>query len=112
MAKAVEKTVAMIGRKEAILPFRALGVKAFVVNEPIETVQEIKKLKQTGQAGVIYVTEDVTVGVEDEIRSLGSDALPAVVVIPSFTSGEESTGLAELSKIVEKAVGSDILGNE
>ncbi|MCA9375728.1 MAG: V-type ATP synthase subunit F [Candidatus Doudnabacteria bacterium] len=112
MAELQTKTVAMIGRKQAILPFRALGVQAVAVEGADATIEELKRLKNEGEAGVIYITEDVTIGVEDEVRALGQDALPAVVVIPSFDSGEESRGLAELSKIVERAVGSDILGGD
>ena len=106
------KSVAMIGRKEAILPFRALGVQTEEVESPEEAVRALKGLKEREAAGVVYITEDIASGVEDEIRALGQDALPAVVMIPSFSSGEgTSRGLAELSAIVQKAVGSDILGD-
>lgn len=114
-------SLAIIGSREAILGFRALGVDTIAVKDSREAVENLfalKKMKQVSELGkeietpkyaVIFITEDLAqhISIED-YKKLSIGALPAIIPIPSH-QGSTGFGLTKLKRIVEKAVGSDIL---
>ncbi|MDH3325050.1 MAG: V-type ATP synthase subunit F, partial [Candidatus Peregrinibacteria bacterium] len=60
---------------------------------------------------VVFVEENVYKDLpEDLITRLTKKALPAVIPVPAPNSGDENFSGNRLRKIVERAVGSDILG--
>ena len=103
---------AIIGPRDAIAGFALLGVDILPVDtqeEAEETVTTLIKEKQKDERGIdvhtyaiIFVTEDFTVDVSHK------DALPAIIPLPSH-QGSTGYGLQRLKRIVERAVGSDIL---
>lgn len=103
----MHKKIAMIGDKDSILGFKALGVSVFPVVDAGEAAVVLRKVSSDGYA-VIYVAEHFARDLQDIIRKLQQASLPAVVVIPDH---RENLGLAmeKLKLIMEKAVGVDIL---
>lgn len=111
--------IAIVGQKEAIQGFALLGVDIVPVNEPSETAEQLLRLKkdvfvdETGRErnryAIVFVTEDLMSGLsaEDE-RKLSKGALPAIVPLPSHR-GSSGYALDRLSRIVERAIGSNIL---
>jgi len=60
---------------------------------------------------IIFITEDLAQEIPElEMKKLMQDVLPAIIPLPSHL-GSTGFGNKRLSKIVEQAVGSDILGN-
>lgn len=112
MAQQAKKDIVIVGRRQAVLPFGAIGMNTVDVADGPEAITAIKSIKSSGSAAVVFVTEDVIEGIEDQIQALGQDALPAVIAIPSFSSQGESRGVAQLKAVVQKAVGSDILADD
>jgi len=105
-----EYKIGMIGTEEAIMGFIALGVKCFPIKENAEIVDIIQSIK-ADQFGAIFITEDWAGRVRSELdTAFEREALPAIVTVPS-PQGATKEGLSNLKKIVEQAVGSDILFN-
>lgn len=111
--------IAIVGQKEAIQGFALLGVDivpAHTGPEAAEALLRLKKemsLDETGRErnryAIVFVTEDLAsqLSAEDE-RKLARGTLPAISPLPSFRG---STGYAteRLKRIVERAIGSNIL---
>ena len=111
--------IAMVGSQETIAGFSLLGVDTVPAASPKDAVVELFALrKKTTTDGhgiarplyaIIFITEDFVVGItqEDE-KKLAQGALPAIITIPSHR-GSSGYGLERLKRIVERAVGSNIL---
>lgn len=101
--------IAIIGSSDAIGGFRAIGVEAINVNSINDCKNKFIEAIDSGKYGIIFVTEDWVEKIQDTFNSVSLRALPSIVAIPS-QKGTTGAGLANLKKIVEQAVGSDILG--
>lgn len=99
--------IAMVGARDSILGFRALGLDVYPVATGSEAEAAFAECVRRKYAA-IFVTEGFAEAVAPQMRALAAQPLPAAVLIPE---GQESTGqgLARLRAIVEKAVGADIL---
>ena len=99
--------IAIVGSPQAILGFKALGLEAFPINSP-DSGREVLKKIGLGHYAILLISEDWAVVLEEELNELKQRSLPAVTILPSQL-GSSGLGYQELRKIVEKAVGSDIL---
>lgn len=112
--------IAIVGPKETVAAFSLLGVDVVTAGTTAEAVASLLKLKRETQTergvqrsvyGVVFITEDLASGISpDDERKLQRGALPAIIPLPSIheTDGT-SYGLVRLKRIVERAIGSDIL---
>lgn len=112
-------SIAIVGNKETILGFKALGLKAFDANSPEETVKVLYDLKsreivndKTGETkpefAIIFITEELAMGIsKDDYKKLSAQALPAIIPVPG-SKGTTGYGIRRIGKMVEQAVGSDI----
>lgn len=111
--------IAMIGSKEAVGGFALLGVDVVPVESGAQGVEELYRLKRettTDSQGIernsyaiVFITEDLSSELSpDDEKKLARGALPAIIPIPSH-QGSTGYGLQRLKRIVERAVGSDIL---
>ena len=105
----VNGKIAVIGDKDSVLAFKAVGVETFCSNGMFETNDLLKKLKD-GYA-VIFITEELAEQVEETLNKLKSRAYPAVIPIPG-SLGTNGFGLKGIKRDVEKAIGADILFDE
>lgn len=99
--------IAAIGDGESIYGFAALGLDVFPVTEPKKAVKTIRRMANSNYA-VIYITESLAAQIPEEIDRYRDSRIPAIILIPGVR-GNTGAGLSEVSKSVEKAVGSDIL---
>ena len=98
---------AAIGDKESIYGFASLGLSIFPETDPVKAAHTVRRLAENGY-GVIYITEQLASEIPEEIERYASKPLPAIIPVPGVR-GNTGMGLANVSKFVEKAVGSDIL---
>ena len=103
--------IAILGSSDAISGFKAVGVDAIAVNSTTQAETEIKKIYDSAEYAVLFITEDWYDQLKTLLKKLPAKALPSIVAIPS-QQGSSGAGLAALKTIVEKAVGSDILSND
>lgn len=99
--------IAMIGDRDSILGFRALGIGIFPANtkgESIEALREIIKQEYK----VAFITEQIAPSPEEIASIIGDRTFPVVTMVPS---NRGSTGLAmqKLQSLVRKAAGADVL---
>lgn len=103
--------IAIIGSPDAVNGFKAVGVDAFGIKTKEEAEQKIKELYESTEYATVFITEDFVDQIKDFLKELPPRALPAIVAVPS-QEGSTGAGLENLKKIVEQAVGSDILSND
>lgn len=101
--------VAVLGDRDSIYGFAALGLDTCPVNDETEAAKKLKSLAEGGYA-VIYITEALQAKLETEIDRYRSEKLPAIIPIPGV-SGNTGMGMLNVKKSVEQAVGSDIIFN-
>ena len=99
--------IAVIGDKESIYGFAALGLDTYFISYREDNTALFKKLCQSQSYSIIYVTEAAAVMLEKEIEKYRDQPAPAIILIPG-ASGNTGQGLSAIRKSVEKAVGSDI----
>lgn len=101
--------VAVLGDRDSIYGFAALGLDTYPVTEHEEAAKTLKTLAE-GQYAIIYITESLQAELETEIDRYVTDYLPAIIPIPGI-SGNTGKGIRNVKKSVERAVGSDIIFN-
>lgn len=100
--------IAVIGDRDSVTGFASLGLEIFPQEEAQKAALELKRLAGSGYA-VIFMTEKLAQELEEEIDRYRRLPAPAIIPIPGVT-GNTGLGLRSVSKSVEKAVGSDIIG--
>jgi len=101
--------IAVIGDRDSIFGFAALGLETKICDSYEEAVRLLKKMAADDYA-VIYITEKLAALVEEELERFSESILPAVILIPGV-SGNTGRGIGDVKKSVEQAVGSDIIFN-
>ena len=99
--------IAVVGDKDSVLAFKALGIDVRVAYEKDDAREAIDSLANEGY-GVIFVTEELADKIEETIERYNNNIIPAVILIPS-NKGTLNIGMNKISENVEKAVGSNIL---
>ena len=101
--------IAVIGDRESVMGFRALGLDVFPADEAdVKAVfAKVVRAEEPGYA-ILYITEELTIPLRAEIEALKDELTPAVILIPS-KNGTLNLGMSALNNAVERAVGSNIL---
>ena len=99
--------IAALGDKDSIYGFASLGVNIFPADGAAEGTKILRGLAEADYA-VIYITEQLAAEMSAELERYASRPLPAIIPSPGVR-GNTGLGLDNVSKFVEKAVGSDIL---
>ncbi|SHI63274.1 V-type ATP synthase subunit F [Parasporobacterium paucivorans] len=101
--------IAVLGDRDSIYGFAALGLDTYPVDDQETGAATLKRLADSEYA-VIYVTESLQNLLMTEIDKYRTLRLPAIIPIPGV-SGNTGRGVKALKKMVEQAVGSDIIFN-
>ncbi|RJX29260.1 MAG: V-type ATP synthase subunit F [Dethiobacter sp.] len=99
--------VAVVGDKDSISGFKALGVSTYPVTGGEEIPHILNKIVREKFA-VICITENIAQQVMPQIAELNKKQLPAIVLIPN-NQGALGLGMQQIKKNAEKAIGTDIL---
>ena len=99
--------IAVLGDYNSIYGFAALGLDTFPVEDPQEGREKLNRLAADEYA-VIYITEQLAEQLSAEISRYSETLIPAIIQIPGI-SGNTGSGIENVKKSVETAVGSDIL---
>ena len=106
----MSERIAVFGDKESVYGFAALGLDTYFLDPGEDYISVFRKLCQSGNYGIIYVTEAAAVFLDKEIAKYRSEPSPAIILIPGV-SGNTGEGLSAVRLSVEKAVGSDIFSD-
>ncbi len=101
--------IAVLGNRDSIYGLAALGLDTYPTDslDQEEASKLLRRLAE-GDYGVIYITEALQSVLFDEISRYRNKQLPSIIPIPGV-SGNTGAGVAGLKKLVEQAVGSDII---
>lgn len=99
--------IGVVGDKDSVLAFKAIGIDVYPVIEPDEARKTIDRMAMEKYA-VIFVTEQVARDIDETIERYNRETLPAVILIPS-NQGSLNIGMQRIKDNVEKAVGVNIL---
>lgn len=105
-----EGKVAVIGEKQIVTAFKAIGFETFFADNASAATEILRTLVKDGDYAVIFITEDVAIGMNDTLEILKSRSYPIVVPLPSLVPN--GYGMDCIKKDVERAIGVDILFNK
>ncbi len=98
--------MAVIGDRESILGFKALGLET-VVPDSISSARSSLAGMARDDYAIVFITEALAMELSDELQKYSSSATPAVILIPG-KEGSMGIARAALKEYVERAVGADI----
>ena len=101
--------IAVMGAYDSIYGFAALGLNTFPVEGHEEGRRLLHKLAESDYA-VIYMTEALAAELEEEVARYKTRVTPAIILIPG-REGSIGLGQSALRAAVERAVGTNILGD-
>lgn len=99
--------IAVLGDRESVLGFKALGLEVFSAETVDEARVTLHRLAKEPYA-VVYLTEAYAAKMEADLERYKDELTPAIILIPG-KSGSLGIGMANVKKSVERAVGADIL---
>ena len=103
--------IAVIGGIDTVMGFKALGLETYPAVDAGEALQALKKLTRDNQDyAIIYIEENFALEIQSEIDKFKDSPTPAIILIPG-REGSIGLGQSALKAAVERAVGTNILGD-
>ena len=104
--------IAVIGGRDTVMGFKALGLDTFAAESPAEAGKLLRSLTRESEDeyAIIYIEENFAAQIQAEIDRFKDSPSPAIIVIPG-REGSSGLGLQALKAAVERAVGTNILGD-
>lgn len=99
----------VIGREQEVFAFCLLGAQVQVTPGADETREAVERLIADRDVSVLLVTEEAAGEAEDMIKRFRFQHPAPVMVIPTPLRAEGRAS-ANLRKLIEEAVGTDLLG--
>lgn len=104
----MEGKVAVLGDADFVMPFSALGVDTFAVEQDRAQIVEAAGKIVEGQYALLVMAEDVAEAADEVLAPTESRPAPSVVVVP-FTQQSKGFASEALGKVLKLATGIDIL---
>jgi V/A-type H+-transporting ATPase subunit F len=103
--------IAVIGGKDTVIGFKAVGLEACPASNAAEALQTLRSLtKEDSEYAIIYIEEKLAQELQHEIDKFKDSPTPAIIMIPG-REGSMGLGQTALRAAVERAVGTNILGD-
>ena len=103
------KLMGVVGERDAVLAFKAIGMRVIPTKTPEETTAALFRLAKEG-VPVIFITESAARTVPEALERYKTSSEIAIIPIPG-SQGADGFGLSRVRANVEKAIGADILFN-
>jgi V/A-type H+-transporting ATPase subunit F len=100
----------VLGDKDSVLWFRAIGVSVYPVTNSEEAEPVLKRLSEEDYA-IIFVTEPIAREILPLIDDLARDPLPSIVLIPN-NQGSLGLGMEKVKRTGVRAIGADIFAED
>ena len=75
-----------VGNKSFVTSFQLAGVQGIISETPQNALDEIKKLTDDSDVGLILVSDDITKSIDDELTALRAKKSTLVFALPSIGS--------------------------
>lgn len=103
--------IAVIGGRETVMGFKALGLETYPAANAAEAGHTLRQLtREGGEYAIIYIEENLAQELSGEIDKFKDSPTPAIILIPG-REGPLGLGQSALKAAVERAVGTNILGD-
>ena len=104
--------IAVIGGRDTVMGFKALGLDTFPAENSAEAGKILRQLTRESEEeyAIIYLEETFAAQLQNEINKFKDSPSPAIILIPG-REGSIGLGLQALRDAVERAVGTNILGD-
>jgi V/A-type H+-transporting ATPase subunit F len=103
--------IAVIGGNDTVIGFKAVGLEACPASNALEALQALRELTKEGSDyAIIYIEEKLAQQISHEIDKYKDSPAPAIILIPG-REGSLGLGQNALRAAVERAVGTNILGD-
>ena len=101
--------IGVLGGRETVMGFKALGLEVYPVENPEEAKRVFRDVTSgDNQLAILYVEENLAEGLRHDIDRFKDTPTPAIILIPG-RDGSLGLGLSALQAAVERAVGTNIL---
>jgi len=81
--------VVTVGSKSFVTSFQLAGVPGIISESPQKALDEIKKLTDDSDVGLVLVSDDISKSIDDELTALRTEKSTLVFSLPSI--GSEKT---------------------
>ncbi len=78
--------IVTVGSKAFVTSFQLAGVSGIISETPEKTLQEIKKLADDSDVGLVLVSDDITEPINDQLTAIRSEKETLVFSLPSVGS--------------------------
>ena len=103
--------IAVIGGRDTVMGFRALGLDTFPAANSEEAKSVLRSITREGEEyAIIYLEETLALQLQPELDKFMDSPVPAIILIPG-REGSIGLGQQALKAAVERAVGTNILGD-
>ncbi|MEK0347018.1 MAG: V-type ATP synthase subunit F [Nitrosopumilus sp.] len=75
-----------VGNKSFVTSFQLAGVPGIISETPQNALDEIKKLTDDSDVGLVLVSDDITKSIDDELTALRAKQSTLVFALPSIAS--------------------------
>lgn len=75
-----------VGNKSFVTSFQLAGVPGIISETPQNALDEIKKLTDDSDVGLVLVSDDITKSIDDELTALRAKKSTLVFALPSIGS--------------------------
>lgn len=103
--------IGVMGGPDTVIGFKALGLDTFAVDSKDEARRIMNKITDAdSEYAIIYLEENLAEALANEIKRVKDRPTPAIILIPG-REGSIGLGQSALKAAVERAVGTNILGD-
>lgn len=78
-----------VGNKSFVTSFQLAGVPGIITDTPQSALEEIRKLTEDANVGLILASDDLTASINDELTALRAEKSTLVFALPA--AGSEKT---------------------
>ena len=103
--------IAVIGGRETVMGFKALGLETCPAANAAQAREALRRLtRESEDYAIIYLEETLAQQLSADIDKFKDSPTPAIILIPG-REGSIGLGQSALKAAVERAVGTNILGD-
>lgn len=99
--------VIVVGDRDSIYGFSCGGLQTSFLTQNDDVASKVRQLAREGYAA-IYIVESLYSKIQPVLAEYEEKLSPAIIPIPGI-KGNTGAGLNNITKLVEQAIGSDIL---
>ncbi len=82
--------IVTVGARSFVTSFQLAGVSGIITETPEQALEEIKKLSEDSDTGLVLVSDDISGPINDQLTALRAEKSTLVFALPSIGSQKTS----------------------